>query len=82
MARYQVTGRYHSLRDGRSWGPWEPGTQVDLSREDAAWINRDAPGILTPLDEAPEPQQEEKPARSKRTTADRRHRGAANRSAG
>lgn len=60
MARYIVQARYGSRRDGQQYGPWAKGTEVDLSEADAAWVNRDCPGVLVAVvekePEAPTPE--------------------------
>lgn len=50
MAAYTVNHRYTAFRDGTRFGPYEPGTTVDLEPADAAWVNRDSPGCLTAAD--------------------------------
>jgi hypothetical protein len=75
MPRYRVNHRYSSYRDGRRFGPWEAGETVELEEADAAWVNRDSGGCL----EADQPKPE--PARQQPKTADRQHRGGANRGA-
>lgn len=47
MADYTVNHRYTSRRDGVQFGPYEPGTVVQLDESDAEWVNRDSPGCLT-----------------------------------
>lgn len=66
---YTVTRSYTSRRDGQTFGPWVEGDQVDLTAEDADWVNRDSPGTLA----------EPKPERQQAPTADRQHRGGRNR---
>lgn len=76
MAVYTVNHAYRALRDGAVFGPYEPGTTVDLDPADAEWVNRDSPGCLTGVDAAPavtetvEPEQapasETRPARGGR----------------
>lgn len=48
MVSYTVARRYTARRDGQTFGPWEPGDQVDLEPDDADWVNRDSPGALEP----------------------------------
>lgn len=48
MDRYTVQHSYRAWRDGRLYGPWLDGETVELSAEDAAWVNRDSPGTLAP----------------------------------
>jgi hypothetical protein len=78
MGRYTVGQSYSSWRDGDQYGPWEAGTEIELDDADAAWVERDAPGTLTPVVAQPDP--EKKPARSKAAAANRQHRGGTNRS--
>lgn len=47
MATYAVNHHYRSFRDGVQYGPYEPGTFVQLDEVDAEWVNRDSPGTLT-----------------------------------
>jgi hypothetical protein len=64
MPRYTVAHSYAAHRDGRTFGPWAPGEQVELDEADAAWVERDSPGVFA----APEParQAEPKPNRQAR----------------
>lgn len=52
--RYTVQHRYTASRDGQTFGPWDPGTEVELDEPDADWVNRDSEGTLKPVDAAPE----------------------------
>jgi len=70
MPRYVVEQAYHSYSDGQQWGPWEPGQEVELDEDRAAWVGRDAPGTLKPAVKETKP---------KPPVADRQHRGGANR---
>lgn len=45
--RYTINHAYRSFRDGQNFGPWEPGEQVELDDDVAAWLERDSPGLLT-----------------------------------
>jgi hypothetical protein len=47
MPRYTVNHNYTAYRDGQSYGPWEAGTEVELTEPDAEWVNRDSPTTLT-----------------------------------
>lgn len=49
MGKYEVNHRYQSYRDGAQYGPYEPGTVIDLDDVDAEWVNRDSPGALSPV---------------------------------
>lgn len=94
MPQYVAGWRYHSTRDGQSFGLWLAGTVVDLSDEDAAWVNRDSHGVLTPYVEPvpdpvatqplpptpePEPATAAVPEREAKPTRDRMVRGGRNR---
>lgn len=48
MGRYKITRDYAAVRDGRWFGPWSTGSEVDLEAPDAQWVNRDSPGALEP----------------------------------
>jgi hypothetical protein len=76
MDRWTVNHRYSARRDGVTFGPWEGGETVELSADEAAWIGRDSPGVLSPFEEPkPEPKERQQPP-----VKDRQHRGGANRS--
>jgi hypothetical protein len=68
--RYAVRWPYFARRDGRSFGPWAAGEAVELSHDDAEWVERDSPGVLTPKGSA-----KVAPAREAETPANRQHRG-------
>lgn len=53
MPKYTVNHAYRSFRDGVQYGPYEPGTVVELTDTDAEWVNRDSPGCLTEADGKP-----------------------------
>lgn len=74
MSAYELQHAYAASRDGKKFGPWAAGEVVDLEPADAEWIERDSPGALA--------EHKTKPAgeRQKPPTADRQHRGGANRS--
>lgn len=73
MPGYAVNHRYVSYRDGKMFGPFEPGTTVELEAEDADWVNRDSPGCLTAL--VSEPAAEVAPDGEAEPARDRQHRG-------
>ena len=50
MAAYRVNHAYRSRRDGIDFGPYTPGTTVELEVADADWVNRDSPGCLTSVE--------------------------------
>lgn len=89
MPRYKVEHPYASGPVHQRIGPWEPGQEMDLSEEEAARINQDSPGTLSPVvsptdadDKEPE-EETEAPAPAKRQARagrDRQQRGGANRS--
>lgn len=62
MARYQVQHPYAAFRDGRQFGPWDTGEQVELDPVDADWVNRDSPGTLTEPKSQPKSQPKSGPA--------------------
>ncbi len=49
MPLYTVNHSYRSSRDGRTFGPFVPGTTVELDEADAEWVDRDSPGALSPV---------------------------------
>ena len=64
MAKYNVTKHYHS-----AWGSLTRGDVVELDDDIAAWLNRDAPGVvalyvLPPVEPPPEPEPVKAPARA------------------
>ncbi len=62
MRRYRVTRAYFSDQGGRRFGPWTAGSEVELSEDEAAWVNRDSPGVATPVSQqAPAPERESEP---------------------
>lgn len=61
MPRYTVQHRYAASRDGQTFGPWEPDTEVDLDEPDAEWVNRDSAGTLEPVDQGDDPDPEPTP---------------------
>lgn len=60
MGEYRVNHSYSSFSDGRRFGPYEPGTTVELDDVDAEWVNRDSPGTLTPVSGSVDPDGEAK----------------------
>lgn len=46
MPRYVTRHGYGSKYGEGYLGPWESGIEVELSEEEAAWVNRDSPGCL------------------------------------
>lgn len=71
MPRYVVQHSYHSSADGQQWGPWEEGQEIELDEDRAEWVERDSAGTLKPV--------AAKETKPKPPTADRQHRGGANR---
>jgi len=49
MGRYIVKRRYSARGPRAQLGPWPIGVEVDMSTEDAEWVNRDSPGVLEPV---------------------------------
>ena len=47
MPKFLVVHKYRS----DAFGPWEPGTVVELTPEQAEWVKRDSPGCLLPAHE-------------------------------
>lgn len=74
MGAYAVNHRYSAARDGRTFGPFEPGTVVELDEADADWVNRDSPGCLTGVAATAETSGEGEPGK------DRQHKGGRKRS--
>lgn len=46
MPRYTVRHRYAAFRDGRQFGPWTEGAEIEVDTADAEWVNRDSPDTL------------------------------------
>lgn len=65
MPRYLVVHPYSAFTGGRQLGPWQPGDEVELSEEDAAWVCRDSTGVLTLVEMDP---RSTPPVESKRKT--------------
>jgi hypothetical protein len=76
MPFYTVQHRYSARNGEQTFGPWEGGETVDLTEDEADWVNRDSAGCL----EAATPDTPKKPERQQPKTADRQHRGGSNRS--
>lgn len=47
MPRYKINHRYSS----GDHGPYEAGNEVELTEEEAAWLNHDSPGLLSEVDQ-------------------------------
>lgn len=58
MPRYRINHRYSS----GDHGPYEEGNEVELTEEEAAWLNHDSPGLLNEVDQGK--QAREKQARN------------------
>lgn len=52
MPRFKVRHKYASSHNGRQFGPWEAGDEIDLDGPDAEWVERDSPGALEPVEQA------------------------------
>lgn len=74
MAAYIVNHAYRALRDGAVYGPYVPGTTVELDPADAEWVNRDSPGALSPVAAKAEEKVEQPPVQPNRA-----HKGGRNR---
>lgn len=46
MPRYRIMHRYSS----GDFGPFEKGTEVELTEEDAEWLEHDSPGVTELID--------------------------------
>jgi len=46
VRRYTVQHDYRAETDGRLFGPWVAGDEVQLADDDAAWVGRSSPGVL------------------------------------
>lgn len=38
---------YSAVTAAGTFGPWQPGEEVNLDEADAEWVIRDSPGVLT-----------------------------------
>jgi hypothetical protein len=47
MPKFIVLHKYRS----DTFGPWEPGAVIELTEEQAAWVQHDSPGCLMPAHE-------------------------------
>lgn len=82
MSRFEVQHRYSSWRDGQRFGPWTKGDVIELSDDDAAWVNRDSEGALAPVESPSIPVEDvpapaEEPERPNRQHKSARTRGPA-----
>ncbi len=50
MPRYRINHRYNS----GDFGPYAEGTEVELTEEEAAWLDHDSPGVVILVDTASE----------------------------
>lgn len=48
MPRYKILHRYSSS----DFGPFEAGSEIELTPEEAAWLLHDSPGVLEEIDPA------------------------------
>lgn len=46
MPRYQIQHKYSS----GDFGPFEKGTEIELTEEDAEWLEHDSPGVTKLID--------------------------------
>lgn len=63
MPRYRILHRYSS----NQFGPFEEGTEIELTEDDAQWLLNDSPGVLEEID--PSEQQAKKRAENERRAA-------------
>lgn len=71
MPRYVAQHGYGAKYGEGYLGPWEAGTEVDLSEQEAGWVNRDSPGCLTKVPAAaPEPEPESEPTGADETAGE------------
>ena len=47
IVRYLVVHPYSAATAAGTFGPWQPGDEVNLDEADAEWVIRDSPGVLT-----------------------------------
>lgn len=66
MARFTVQHKYASSHNGRQFGPWVKGEEIDLDAPDAEWVERDSPGALEPAEaEKPKLNRQHAPAKTR-----------------
>ncbi len=63
MPRYRILHRYASSY----FGPFEEGTEIELTKDEAQWLLHDSPGVLEEID--PAEQQAKKRAENERRAA-------------
>lgn len=51
MAKHTIAHNYSAYRDGRQFGPWVAGDEVEIDDADVEWLKADSPGVLG--DDAP-----------------------------
>ncbi len=73
---YRVARPYSAQFGERRLGPWEKDDAVELEYEVAEWVERDSPGTLKHAGAVAD---DEVAARQKPASANRQHRGGANR---
>lgn len=87
MPKYVVGHEYESQEDGVRFGPWEAGTELDLSPDEADALNSDSPGVVALKVVEPESVAEtevvkpDEPVREKTPAKNRQHTSGPNRSA-
>lgn len=62
MARYKLNHRYAT----QDLGPWDAGTEIELTDNEAAQVERDSPGAITVIADEPAETAEPKSNRAKR----------------
>ena len=53
--RCVVQHNYAASRDGRRFGPWSEGDEVEVDEADVEWCNVDSPGVLKPIKDDAKP---------------------------
>lgn len=48
--KYHVNWRYASVYKNQPLGPWNAGQEVELDDETAEFVQRDSPGVLSPVE--------------------------------
>ena len=46
MGKYTIAHNYSARTDGRQFGPWLAGDEVEIDDADAEWVRNDSPGVL------------------------------------
>lgn len=67
--RYRVQHNYGAYSDGKQFGPWQAGAEIELDDVDAEWVLRDSPGALEPAGESKAAAKPAKRAGSRRASS-------------